>query len=435
MDETEAERAAARKLNVRAKIESGESLTYDEVKREPWSMAEWNKWTPGTAPTALPPVAVAALADAIAQTGNSPRTMVADLRLELSEAVASGRADEEVAKGNEADLVQLEAELCGAAVPVDKCCKCRVEPREAKMVSCGHRTLCTACHKTAVAHCGGEDTPRAGKLARLMCPVCRGFELEAEATADSIFAIIDTNKSGTIESSELLLHLLVAGQEPETIAELFLGLDTDQDGVISKDEWRAGYARFLNLAHGGDKAQDKGSEVKTSTAQAVALQAGAEHGAEESSQQGEQDAGGEQASADAGGDAKGKEATNAPFGTSDATGAESASKEAPAPSSSDLNQSSSLELSAPAASPGSTSAAAELDNEIAELEEQLRQKKALRDAALGNAQRTEAVEGDADGAPATAMTPRSVVVSLDVGGGATTGLTSEGTLAGPAAPS
>ena len=180
MDETEAERAAARKLNVRAKIENGESLTYDEVKREPWSMAEWNKWTPGTAPTALPPVAVAALADAIAQTGNSPRTMVADLRLELSEAVASGRADEEVAKGNEADLVQLEAELCGGAVPVDKCCKCRVEPREAKMVSCGHRTLCTACHAAAVAHCGGEDTPRAGKLARLMCPVCRGFELEAK---------------------------------------------------------------------------------------------------------------------------------------------------------------------------------------------------------------------------------------------------------------
>ena len=120
---------------------------------------------------------------------------------------------------------------------------------------------------------------------------------------------------------------------------------------------------------------------------------------------------------------------------SDATGAESASKETPTSSSSALNQSSSLEPSAPAASPGSSSAAAELDNEIAELEEQLRQKKALRDAALGNAQRTEAVEGDADGAPATVMTPRSDVVSLDVGGGATTGLTSEGTLAGPAAPS
>ena len=35
-----------------------------------------------------------------------------------------------------------------------------------------------------------------------MCPICRGWEIppesEDEATADSIFTIIDTNQSGTI---------------------------------------------------------------------------------------------------------------------------------------------------------------------------------------------------------------------------------------------
>ena len=99
-----------------------------------------------------------------------------------------------------------------------------------------------------MAHSGGPSTPRAAKVARLMCPICRGFELSSDATADSLFSIIDTNKSGTIESNELLLHLLVAGQEPEEIAQLFLGLDLDSDGVISQQEWRDGYQHYLSLA-------------------------------------------------------------------------------------------------------------------------------------------------------------------------------------------
>ena len=90
---------------------------------------------------------------------------------------------------------------------------------------------------------------RAAKLARLMCPVCRGFELEPGASADDTFAIIDTSHSGCIEPKDLLLHLLVAGQEPDAVAELFRDLDLDEDGVVSQEEWRAGYMRFLNLAH------------------------------------------------------------------------------------------------------------------------------------------------------------------------------------------
>lgn len=248
-EQTGAERASSRKQTVRSKIESGSTLSYDEVKCEPWSMNDYNNWTPGTSPTDLPPVAVAALADAIAQTGNSPKLIVADLRLELQDLVANGKADEHAVERREADLVRLEAELVGQAMPAGKCCKCRVQPRAANMVHCGHQTLCVACEEQARAHCGQGSTTRAAKLARLMCPVCRGFELEPGASADDTFAIIDTNCSGSIEIKDLWLHLLVAGQESDAVTELFRDLDLDEDGVVSKDEWRAGYARFLSLAH------------------------------------------------------------------------------------------------------------------------------------------------------------------------------------------
>ena len=61
-------------------------------------------------------------------------------------------------------------------------------------------------------HVNGHDE-RSKHLARLMCPICRGFEVEEGASADRIFEMIDRDGNGVIESSELLLHLLVAGQD------------------------------------------------------------------------------------------------------------------------------------------------------------------------------------------------------------------------------
>ena len=85
-----------------------------------WSKNIWRLWNPeqGTSTTDLPPVAVAALADAIAAAGQSPTIVIADLRAELADAVANdslakGRMAREVAAIN-----RLEAELCGGALLV-----------------------------------------------------------------------------------------------------------------------------------------------------------------------------------------------------------------------------------------------------------------------------------------------------------------------------
>ena len=98
-----------------------------------WSLTMWRLWNPEGTPIAeLPPVAAAALADAIAAAGQSPSLVIADLRAELAEGIDAGGLTEEAAAREEASIARLEAELCGGAVPADKCCKCRVHPREAK---------------------------------------------------------------------------------------------------------------------------------------------------------------------------------------------------------------------------------------------------------------------------------------------------------------
>jgi len=55
----------------------------------------------------------------------------------------------------------------------------------------------------------------------------------------SAFDIIDADGNGFISPDELLQHLLAAGQEPETISELFSRMDTSKDGRISREEWTA----------------------------------------------------------------------------------------------------------------------------------------------------------------------------------------------------
>ena len=59
--------------------------------------------------------------------------------------------------------------------------------------------------------------------------------------ANAIFDQIDADKSGEIDSKELMMALLGAGQEHETVSDLFRVLDTDGNGSISREEFIAGF--------------------------------------------------------------------------------------------------------------------------------------------------------------------------------------------------
>ena len=59
-----------------------------------------------------------------------------------------------------------------------------------------------------------------------------------------MFDCIDADKSGEIDSTELMMHLLGLGQEHESVSELFKALDTDGDGKISREEFIAGFDKL-----------------------------------------------------------------------------------------------------------------------------------------------------------------------------------------------
>ena len=64
------------------------------------------------------------------------------------------------------------------------------------------------------------------------------------ARINGIFDAIDTDKSGTIDAHELMMHLLGVGQEHESVSTLFKVLDTDGDGLISREEFIAGFEKL-----------------------------------------------------------------------------------------------------------------------------------------------------------------------------------------------
>ena len=62
-----------------------------------------------------------------------------------------------------------------------------------------------------------------------------------------MFDCIDADKSGEIDSTELMMHLLGLGQEHESVSELFKALDTDGDGRISREEFIAGFDKVATF--------------------------------------------------------------------------------------------------------------------------------------------------------------------------------------------
>ena len=66
--------------------------------------------------------------------------------------------------------------------------------------------------------------------------------------ANAIFDQIDADKSGEIDSKELMMALLGLGQEHETVSDLFRVLDTDGNGSISREEFLAGFDLYQAAA-------------------------------------------------------------------------------------------------------------------------------------------------------------------------------------------
>ena len=68
--------------------------------------------------------------------------------------------------------------------------------------------------------------------------------LTQQVSADMIFRLLDKDKNGTIDLEELMLHLSQSGYTKNQIRTLFDKMDIDQNGYISKDEFR--YAMSVN---------------------------------------------------------------------------------------------------------------------------------------------------------------------------------------------
>ena len=65
--------------------------------------------------------------------------------------------------------------------------------------------------------------------------------------ANAMFDSIDTDKSGTIEPAELIMHFLSLGQEHDTVSRMFTVLDTNKDGSISREEFVDGFDKLQAL--------------------------------------------------------------------------------------------------------------------------------------------------------------------------------------------
>ena len=46
------------------------------------------------------------------------------------------------------------------------------------MVGCGHNVLCSPCCQAMEVHEAARGSMDPSKLSRLLCPICRGFEVD-----------------------------------------------------------------------------------------------------------------------------------------------------------------------------------------------------------------------------------------------------------------
>ena len=94
-----------------------------------------------------------------------------------------------------------------------------------------------------------------------------------QSPSQRLFDAIDTDRSGTIEDSELLIHLLSQGVEEKVIPGLFRALDVNSDGRISREEWEMGFELYTKALEARAKREVEETAAQTkraAEAQAIA---------------------------------------------------------------------------------------------------------------------------------------------------------------------
>ena len=65
-----------------------------------------------------------------------------------------------------------------------------------------------------------------------------GDEAAISRDSDLVFAVLDRDGDGVISKAEMCDHLAAAGYEAAMIEKIFNRFESDQDGVISREELR-----------------------------------------------------------------------------------------------------------------------------------------------------------------------------------------------------
>lgn len=79
------------------------------------------------------------------------------------------------------------------------------------------------------------------------------------AVAETIFDIIDSDKSGTIDLTEMAKYLIEQGEQPSRVQSFFDKMDADGDGSITREEWKKGWAKGVIALHppGSDASRQR----------------------------------------------------------------------------------------------------------------------------------------------------------------------------------
>lgn len=91
-------------------------------------------------------------------------------------------------------------------------------------------------HTTGVVGTYDAKSGRYTTRRRSQAPTAKEY-----AVAETIFDMIDVDGSGTVDCAEMSKYLISMGEKPSQVQFFFTKLDSNNDGVITREEWRDGW--------------------------------------------------------------------------------------------------------------------------------------------------------------------------------------------------